>query len=107
MATCPICKSEAQEIEPGFFDGETFLWRKDGDFDVADAVLADPALMAAGSDGWEAALKRAANRAAAGRRPAHRYTRLLGLPPQSNARGIAPFSYQLTPDIMSLQPGVR
>jgi hypothetical protein len=69
MATCPICKSEAQEIESGFFDGKTFLCPKDGDFDVANSVFAEPALMAAGSDRWEAALKKATNRAAAGRRP--------------------------------------
>src|SRR5262249_35952575 len=52
-----------------FFDGKTFLCQKDGYFDVGVSGLADPAFMAAGSDRWEAALKRAANRAAAGRRP--------------------------------------
>jgi hypothetical protein len=58
MAICPICKSTAEEIEPGFFDGKTFRCEKDGEFGVADSVLEMPAYMNAASAGWEVALRR-------------------------------------------------
>ena len=67
MATCPICKSEAQEIELGFLDGKTFRCTKHDDFDVSDTALTTR--MNAGSDEWEAALKKATSRAGAGKRP--------------------------------------
>jgi len=38
MAKCPICKSDAQEIEPGFFDGKTFRCPTHHEFEVADTV---------------------------------------------------------------------
>jgi hypothetical protein len=81
MATCPICKSDAEEIEPEFFDGTTFRCPKHGEFQVADSVLKTPALMDADSNQWESALKKATGRAAAGGRP-----RILtyDFPPQSN-----------------------
>jgi hypothetical protein len=66
---CPICKSLAQEIEPGFFDGKTFRCPKHGEFQVADTVYCVKGCMDAGSDRWEAALKRATGRTSAGARP--------------------------------------
>ena len=32
---CPICNSEAQEINKGMFDGTTFCRRTHGEFEVA------------------------------------------------------------------------
>jgi hypothetical protein len=69
MATCPICKLDALEIEPGYFDGKTFRCPKHGEFDVTGSVLSDRVHMASDSNQWEAALKKAASRATAGRRP--------------------------------------
>jgi hypothetical protein len=45
MAICPICKSNAEEIESGFMDGKTFRCAKHGEFQVSDSVLSVPALM--------------------------------------------------------------
>jgi hypothetical protein len=45
MATCPICKSDVEEIESGFIDGKTFRCAKHGEFQVSDSVLNVPALM--------------------------------------------------------------
>ncbi len=69
MATCPICKSGAQEIDPGFFDGKTFRCPKHGEFQVSGSVLKTPAHMDANSIKWEAALKRAIDRASKNARP--------------------------------------
>jgi hypothetical protein len=69
MATCPICKSEAEEIEPGTFDGVWFRCLKHREFGVSDTVLSLKPRMDAGSDEWEAALKKAIERAGAGERP--------------------------------------
>jgi hypothetical protein len=66
MATCPICKSEAQEIYPGSFDGKTFRCPNHNEFDVSDSVL--KTRMNATSEEWEAALKKATDRAS-GKRP--------------------------------------
>jgi hypothetical protein len=65
MATCPICKSDAEEIKSGFIDGKTFRCAKHGEYQVS--VLKVPALM--DSSQWEAALKNAAWRADPGLRP--------------------------------------
>ena len=35
MATCPICKSDAEEIKLGFIDGKTFRCAKHGEFQVS------------------------------------------------------------------------
>jgi len=67
MATCPICKSVAEEIEPGFFDGKTFRCPKHNEFEVTDSALKTQANDTA--DQWEAAYKRAKDKAAAGKRP--------------------------------------
>ena len=69
MAACPICKSEAEEIEPGTFDGVWFRCLKHREFGVSDTVLSLKPRMDAGSDEWEAALKKAIERAGAGERP--------------------------------------
>jgi len=67
MTTCPVCKLEAQDIEPGFFDGKTFRCPKHGDFDVSDTALTTR--LSASSDEWEAALNKATTRVGAGKRP--------------------------------------
>ena len=41
MATCPICKSAAEEIEPGRFDGKTYRCPMHREFEVADFSFAD------------------------------------------------------------------
>ena len=69
MTTCPICKSDAEEIELGFFDGKTFRCPKHNVFQVSDTVLSDPSRMGAARNQWEAALIKATNRADAGARP--------------------------------------
>jgi hypothetical protein len=69
MITCPICKSDAEEIEPGFFEGKTFWCRKHGEFEVSNSVLSVAGLMDSAPGKWEAALKNATIRAAAGARP--------------------------------------
>ena len=67
MATCPICNSEAEQIEPGAFDGKTFRCPKHGEFDVAHSVL--NTMMNASAARWEVALAKAASQAAEGKRP--------------------------------------
>jgi len=68
MATCPICKAEAEEIEPGtFVDGVWFRCLKHREFGVSDTALktrkdAEP-------EQWERALKKAIERAGAQERP--------------------------------------
>jgi hypothetical protein len=57
MATCPVCKSEAEEIEPGTFDGVWFRCLKHREFGVSDTALktrkdAEP-------EQWKRALKKA------------------------------------------------
>jgi hypothetical protein len=39
MATCPICKSEAEEIEGDAFDGVWFRCLKHREFGVSDTAL--------------------------------------------------------------------
>ena len=51
MATCPICKSEAEEIEPGTFDGVWFRCLKHREFGVSDTVLSKPVWMLARTNG--------------------------------------------------------
>jgi hypothetical protein len=85
MAVCPICKLTAEEIVPGFFDGTTYRSQKDGEFDVSDSVLQTRAYMKASTAEWEAALKRAKDNGAPGKRPrirAHHF-QFLDAPPQS------------------------
>ena len=63
----PICKAEAEEIEPGTFDGVWFRCLKHREFGVSDTALktrkdAEP-------EQWERALKKATERAGEGNRP--------------------------------------
>jgi hypothetical protein len=69
MATCPICKSDAEEVNAGFFYGKTFRCPKHGEFDVAISVLTDPALLNASMNEWESALAIALGKAIKGARP--------------------------------------
>jgi hypothetical protein len=67
MLICPICKSEAEEIEPGTFDGVWFRCLKHREFGVSNTALktrkdAEP-------EQWESALKKATERAGEGNRP--------------------------------------
>ena len=45
MTRCPICKSDAEEIERGFFGGKTLRCPKHGEFEVSNTVLCVPDLM--------------------------------------------------------------
>ena len=69
MATCPICKSAAEEIEPGRFDGKTYRCPMHREFEVADSVLQTPKLMGASTAEWKTALSRAKDKSAPGKRP--------------------------------------
>jgi hypothetical protein len=69
MTSCPICKSPAEEIEPGFFDGTTFRCPNHKEFDVTDTVLKLSGYMDKGHAEWEAALTRAKAKAVTGKRP--------------------------------------
>ena len=67
MATCPICKSEAEEIEGDAFDGVWFRCLKHREFGVSNTALktrkdAEP-------EQWERALKKAIERAGPEERP--------------------------------------
>jgi hypothetical protein len=67
MVTCPICKSEAEEIEGDTFDGMWFRCLKHREFGVSDTALktrknAEP-------EDWEGALKKAIERACPEERP--------------------------------------
>src|SRR5262245_42138250 len=67
MVTCPICKSEANEIEGDAFDGAWFRCLKHREFGVSDTALktrknAEP-------EEWERALKKAIERAGPEERP--------------------------------------
>jgi hypothetical protein len=70
MLQCPICKSEAEEIEPGIGEHRGFDCKTHGQFRVAGTVIA---LMEAGNDWtlrrWENALEVAKRAAAPGKLP--------------------------------------
>jgi len=61
MVTCPICKSEAEIIEPGTFDGTWFRCLKHREFGVSDTAL--KTRKSAEPEEWEGALKKAIERA--------------------------------------------
>ena len=67
MAICPVCKSEAEVIDPGTFDGVWFRCLKHREFGVSDTAL--KTRKDASSEQWERALKRATERAGEGTRP--------------------------------------
>jgi hypothetical protein len=60
---CPICKSEAEAINVGLFDGVGFRCKTHGEFEVADSALAMHKDTEATR--WEAALRSAKDRAKA------------------------------------------
>ena len=59
---CPICKSSAQEL-PRTGDATGYHCETDGDFRVADTVLADAKAKDFTREQWEAALEKADERA--------------------------------------------
>jgi hypothetical protein len=63
MARCPICNFDVDEVEPGVFDGKAFRCPVHRVFEVSDTVLTVPAFMNAPKTQWEAALKKAVDRA--------------------------------------------
>ena len=68
MPTCPVCQSEAKEIDPGPFDGVTLKCPKNGEFQIAGTVFGVKRYMDAEQGEWERALKKATDRSK-GRRP--------------------------------------
>jgi hypothetical protein len=60
---CPICKSEAEVINVGLFDGVGFRCKTHGEFEVADSALAMHKDTEATR--WEGALRSAKERAKA------------------------------------------
>src|SRR5205823_1917913 len=62
-AICPICKSEAEAINVGLFDGVGVRCKTHGEFEVADSALAMHKDTEATR--WEAALRSAKDRAKA------------------------------------------
>jgi hypothetical protein len=67
MAMCPICKSEAEEIEGYAFDGVWFRCLKHREFGVSDTAL--KTRKNAELEQWEGALTKAIERAGEGNRP--------------------------------------
>jgi hypothetical protein len=63
MLVCPICKSEAEEINPGTFDGVGFRCINHGEFEVADSALTEHKNTE--PTRWEGALTKAKDRARA------------------------------------------
>jgi hypothetical protein len=59
---CPICKSKAEEIEKGFFDGHTVKCPVHGEFEYTDTV--NSTRMNEPRGAWEHALTNARKRAA-------------------------------------------
>jgi len=60
---CPICKSEAEAINVGLFDGVGIRCKTHGEFEVADSALAMHKDTEATR--WQAALRSAKDRAKA------------------------------------------
>jgi hypothetical protein len=69
---CPICKSEAEAINVGLFDGVGIRCKTHGEFEVADSALAMHKDTEATR--WEAALGSAKDRAKATQEPWPRIT---------------------------------
>jgi hypothetical protein len=67
MVTCPICKSEAEELERGSFEGVWLRCLKHREFGVSDTAL--KTRMNAEPEEWERALKKAIGRAGPEERP--------------------------------------
>ena len=69
MSTCPVCKFSAKEIEKDFFFGKTYCCPRHDEFDVTGQVLESSSHMNASPHDWEAALRRASEKATNGSRP--------------------------------------
>jgi hypothetical protein len=69
MAQCPICKLEAEVIEPGQIEVITFSCPTHGEFGVAGNVFRVQEYMNANSTRWERALQIAKIQAPPGTRP--------------------------------------
>jgi hypothetical protein len=72
---CPICKSEAQELERGFFDGHALRCTVHGEIEFSDTVRStrsdEPrdAWERAHTNAWERAIRNAQHETVAGKRP--------------------------------------
>jgi hypothetical protein len=70
MLQCPICKSDAEEVEPGMMEGIGFDCKQDGRFRISRTVIA---MMEAGREWpcgrWENALEVAKRAADPGKLP--------------------------------------
>ena len=64
--TCPICKSEADAINVGLFDGVGIRCKTHGEFEVADSALAMHKDTEAAR--WQGALRSAKDRQKCGRK---------------------------------------
>jgi hypothetical protein len=69
MAQCPICKSAAEEIDRGLFDGTGFDCKQHGRFRVADTVIRLMQSIKWKRRAWENALMLAKGAAAPGALP--------------------------------------
>jgi hypothetical protein len=69
---CPICKSEAEAINAGLFDGVGIRCKTHGEFEVADSALAMH--KDTESTRWEGALRSAKDRAKAAQETSPRIT---------------------------------
>jgi len=67
MATCPVCKSEAEQIDGDTFEGVWFRSLKHREFGVSDTALKNR--KNAEPEEWERALKKAIERAGLEERP--------------------------------------
>ena len=69
MTTCPICRGDATEIEPGLFDGTSYRCEKHGEFSVSGSTLSSAICTDADETKWEGALEKARKRAFKGKHP--------------------------------------
>ena len=67
MHKCPICKSEAEELERGPFEGFTIHCSTHGEIEFSDTARS--ARWGEPRERWERALQNAKNRAVLGKRP--------------------------------------
>ena len=64
---CPICKSEARELERGLFDGHALRCPVHGEIEFSDTVRATR--LGEPRDAWECAVKNTQHETVAGKRP--------------------------------------
>jgi hypothetical protein len=68
MPQCPICKSEAEQLDPSG-DWRVFDCPEHETFRVVDTIFSLPAKMTASREKWEAALAKAKQRTKSGEWP--------------------------------------